>query len=166
MNMQQDNNQQGGNQMIQDNNLESVCRAEDENLDNGKNERRQHKRFNVEGMPIDCDMASASLVKIMNISSSGVLVMADKLINIGKSYALKIGYKDKVLLVKAIAVRALLVDCVKEANGDIVPIYIAGMQFGDVLRGEVREIIRLLETDSENTIPDAFQGSLQGNSFN
>jgi len=117
-------------------------------------------------MGVDCDMPSTSRVKLMNIGSGGALVMADKLINVGKSYALKIAYKDKQLFVKADAVWALLADCVREVNGDVVPIYIAGMQFVDVLRGEVREIMQLLEANSEKTPPGAFEGILQGNSYN
>lgn len=152
--------------MIQDNRVESICDADSENLSIGTTERRQHRRVSVKHMPVDCDMPSANQVKVMNISSGGALVMADKLINIGKNYALKIGYKDKVLLVKANARWALLADCVKKANGDIVPLYRAGMQFVDVLRGEVSDTMGLLETDSEHYIPDTFQDSFQGNSYN
>jgi len=152
--------------MIQDNSVETVCRADNVDLENGTNERRQHRRLNVENMGVDCDMPSASRVKVMNISSGGALVMADKLINIGKSYALKIGYKDKLLFVKANAVWALLADCVKQDNGDVIPLYIAGMQFRDVIKGEIPEIMKLLEAHVEDTVCDAFMGSLQGNSYN
>jgi hypothetical protein len=151
--------------MIRDDKVESVCRADNENSGNSSNERRQHRRFNVENIGVDCDMPSASLVKIMNISSGGALVMADKVINIGKSYALKIGYKDKLLFVKANAVWALLADCVKQENGDVIPLYIAGMQFVDVIKGEIPEIIRLLKANVEGSMYDAFMGSLQGNSY-
>ena len=152
--------------MIKEQDIEKVCPAENEHLRNGTNERRQHQRFTVENMGVDCDMSSTSKVKIMNISSTGVLVMADKLINIGKSYALKIGYKDKQLFVKADAVWALLADSVKEVNGDVIPIYIAGMQFVNVIKGEISEIIGLLEATMRGNMHDAFMGNLQGNSIN
>ena len=54
----------------------------------------------------------------------------------------------------------------KEANGDITPLYIAGMQFIDVIKGEIPEIIKLLEANVEGTMYDAFMGSLQGNTCN
>jgi len=152
--------------MIHDYSVETVCRIDNENVEKGMTERRQHRRFYVENMGVDCDMPSASRVKLMNIGSGGALVMADKLINIGKSYALKIGYKDKLLFVKANAVWALLADCEKQDNGDVIPIYIAGMQFRDVIKGEILEIIRLLEAHTEGTVSDDFMGSLQGNSYN
>ena len=152
--------------MIRDNSVESVCHADNENSGNGTNERRQHTRLNVANMGVGCDMPSASRVKVMNISSRGALVMADKLINIGKSYALKIGYKDKSVFVKANVVWALLADCVKQDNGDVIPLYIAGMQFMDVIKGEIPEIIKLLEANVEGTMYNAFMGSLQGNAHN
>jgi hypothetical protein len=55
--------------MIKDNSVESVYHADNENSGNGTNESRQHRRFNVENMGVDCDMPSASRVKVMNISS-------------------------------------------------------------------------------------------------
>jgi len=149
--------------MIHDYSVETVCRIDNENVEKGMTERRQHRRFYVENMGVDCDMPSASRVKLMNIGSGGALVMADKLINIGKSYALKIGYKDKLLFVKANAVWALLADCEKQDNGDVIPLFIAGMQFVNVIKGELPEILGLLAADMDNNMHDAFMGSLQGN---
>jgi hypothetical protein len=100
--------------MIRDDKVESVCRVDDENLGSVTKERRQQKRIGLENMGVDSDMPSASRVKVMNISSGGALVMADRVINTGKNYALKIGYKNKSVFVKATAVRALSPDCVRE----------------------------------------------------
>jgi hypothetical protein len=166
MDSPQDNNQKGGDRMIKDKSDEPVCLSENESLGNCTNERRRHRRLNVEHMEVNCDMPSASRVKVMNIGSGGALVMADRVINIGKDYALKIGYKDKSVFVKATTVWALLADSVKEANGDIIPLYIAGMKFVDVIKGEIPEIIRLLEANVQGNMYDAFMGSLQGNSHN
>jgi hypothetical protein len=55
---------------------------------------------------------------------------------------------------------------VKQDNGDVIPLYIAGMQFVDVIKGEIPEIIRLLEANMEGNMHDAFIGSLQRNSYN
>lgn len=148
--------------MIQDNNVESVYCADNENWKSDIDERRLSRRINVENFEIVCDMPSATRVKVMNISEGGTLVMADKLINIGKSYALKIEYKGKLLFVKAEAVWALLADCMKQDNGDVIPLFIAGMRFVHVIRGEIPELLKLLATDTEKSLHDAFMGSLQG----
>ena len=110
-------------------------------------ERRQHKRFKVEHMKVNSEMPSATDVKIIDISKSGVFVKADKKLDIGKQYALKIGYGNKVLFVKATVVWSLLADNVENTDGSIIPIYIAGMQLTDVLRGEITEIISMIEAD-------------------
>lgn len=152
--------------MIRNDNTEPVCGADNNTLLNDAKERRQHRRIDVDNIAVDCDMPSVSRVKVKNISSSGALVMADKLINIGKNYVLKIGYKDKSVLVKATVVWAILVDSLKQDNGDVIPLYIAGMQFVDVMRGEMTEIINLLEAHGRGNMYDAFMGSLQGNTYN
>ena len=92
-------------------------------------------------------MPSATYVKIIDISKTGVFVKADRKLDIGKKYALKIEYENEVLFVKAVVVWSLLEDNVEDANGNIIPIYIAGMQFTDVLKGKITEIISSIEID-------------------
>lgn len=120
---------------------------ENKDLRNTVQERRQHRRLKVEDMKINSEMPSATDVKIIDISKSGVFVKADRKLDIGKKYALKIGYENEVLFVKAVVVWSLLADNVEDANGSIVPIYIAGMQFTDVLKGEINDILSLIEID-------------------
>jgi len=125
--------------------------SENKDLRNTVQERRQHKRLKVEHMKVNSEMPLATDVKIIDISKNGVLVKADKKLDISKKYALKIGYEDKVLLVKAAVVWSLLADNIENTDGSIIPIYIAGMQLTDVLKGEITEIISMIEADI-NTI--------------
>jgi Tfp pilus assembly protein PilZ len=110
-------------------------------------ERRLYKRIKVENLEVNSEMPSATYVKIIDISKSGVFVKADRKLDIGKKYALKIEYENKVVFVKAAVAWSLLEDNAEDANGNIVPIYIAGMQFANVLKGEITEIISLIEID-------------------
>ena len=110
-------------------------------------ERRQYQRMKVEHMEVNSEMPSATYMKIIDISKSGVLVNADRKLDIGKKYALKIEYENKVLVVKAAVVWSLFEDNVEDANGNIIPIYIAGMHFTDVLKGEITKITSLIEID-------------------
>jgi len=121
-------------------------------LMNSVQERRQHRRFKVDDIKVNSEMPSATDVKIIDISISGVFVKADRKLDIGKKYALKIGYENKVLFVKAAVVWSMLADNIEEANGSIVPIYIAGMQFTDVLKGEIKDILSLIETETEGAM--------------
>jgi Tfp pilus assembly protein PilZ len=115
-------------------------------------ERRQHRRLKVEHMKVNSEMPSATDVKIIDISKSGVFVKADRKLEIGKKYALKIAYENKVLFVKATVIWSFLTDNAEDANGIIIPIYIAGMQFTDVLKGEITDILNLIEADTEGAI--------------
>jgi hypothetical protein len=119
------------------------------NIDPGKTiqERRLYKRIKVENLEVNSEMPSATYVKIIDISKSGVFVKADRKLDIGNKYALKIEYENKVVFVKAAVAWSLLQDKAEDANGNIVPIYIAGMQFATVLKGEITEIISLIEMD-------------------
>ena len=110
-------------------------------------ERRQSKRIKVEHMGVNSEMPSATYVKIIDISKNGVFVKADRKLDIDKKYSLKIEYENKVLFVKAVVVWSLLEDNVEDANRNIIPIYIAGLQFAYVLKGEITEIINMIEID-------------------
>jgi len=140
--------------------FESNSVEDNKDLGNTLHERRRHKRFDVQQMRLSSEMPSASLVKVMNISGGGVLVMADRVMNAGNKYSLKIGYKDKVLFVKTIAKWSSLIETVEDADGNIIPIYVAGMQFTDVIKGDIQEIIRLVEADMQSTMYNASMESL------
>jgi len=112
-------------------------------------ERRQHKRLTVEHVKVNGEIPLASDVKIMDLSMNGILVKADRRLNIGNKYSLKIGYKGKGLLVKATVMRCLLVESVKDADGNVKPIYLAGMQFTDVSNEKIEEIINFIEADTQ-----------------
>ncbi len=129
---------------------------ENKDLRNTVQERRRNKRFKVEHMKVNSEMPSATDVKIIDISKSGVFVKADKKLDIGKQYALKIGYENKVLFVKATVVWSLLADNGENTDGSFIPVYIAGMQLTDVLKGEITEIISMIEADTEGAMSPSF----------
>jgi hypothetical protein len=123
------------------------CEIVNKNTENTIQERRRYKRVKVEHMEVNSEMPSATNVKIIDISKNGVFVKADRKLDIGKKYPLKIEYENKVLFVKAVVVWSLLKDNVQYADGNITPIFIAGMQFTDVLQGQITEITSMIESD-------------------
>jgi len=44
-----------------------------------------------------------------------------------------------------------LEDHAEDAGGNMIPIYIAGMQFADVLKGKITEITSMIESDITKT---------------
>jgi len=125
------------------------CDTEKINTSHTIPERRRYKRVKVEHMEVICDMPSTSYMKILDISKNGVFVKTDRKLDIGKKYALKIGYGNNVLLAKAAVVWSLSDDNGELTGARLHPIHFAGMKFTDFLKGEIAEIMSLIEIDLE-----------------
>jgi len=132
----------------------SPCEISAHGFEDNMDEKRQYKRLSVKNMNIQSEMSLAKKITIINISSGGVLVKADRRLNIGNTYILKIGYKDNVLLARAIVKWSFLVESAEDTDGNIIPFYIAGMQFDDVSSEKGEEIIHSIMADVES---DSFQ---------
>jgi curved DNA-binding protein CbpA len=112
-------------------------------------EKRMHKRLSVTNMNMQSEIPLARRVTVINISSDGVLVKADRRLNIGNTYLLKIGYKENLLFVRAVVKWSFLVESIEDQNGNIVPLYMAGMQFREITSGKKEEIIHSIMADIE-----------------
>lgn len=136
--------------------VEGNCRlldcAIEEPKDQNPHEKRKHKRLNVSGISMQSEIPLASKVAIINISAGGALVKADRRLNIGNTYLLKIAYKGKLLLARAVVKWSFLVDSTEDGNGNIVPLYMAGMHFKEITSGEAEEIIHAVMADIEANV--------------
>jgi hypothetical protein len=108
-------------------------------------DRRRHKRFKVDVLDVHGQILFASDVKILNISVGGVLLKADRRLNIGRSYVLKMESKNHYLTIKGTVVRSTLSDSLRDSQGDVVPIYTAGIKFTDVSTNRIKEIAQFIE---------------------
>ncbi|MBE0425861.1 MAG: PilZ domain-containing protein [Nitrospirae bacterium] len=102
-------------------------------------ERRHYQRFSVDIMDIHGKILFASDVKILNISIGGILLKADKRLNIGRSYILKLENRGKNLTIQGTVVRCTLSES-QRVQGNIIPIYTAGMQFTNLSNEKMNEI--------------------------
>ncbi|MDQ7786168.1 MAG: PilZ domain-containing protein [Thermodesulfovibrionales bacterium] len=133
-------------------------------------ERRRCKRLQIEHLKVMSEMPSASKVKVINISMSGILLKADRRLDIGKTYVLKIGYKEKMVFVKTIVAWSLLVAGTGDAYGNITPFYIAGMQFMKNADEKLEELVNAINLDvpadptQTNTL-STFHGDQQHNNI-
>jgi hypothetical protein len=101
---------------------------------------RRYKRFSVDILEISGKMVLATYVKVLDISVGGVSFKADRRLNMGSEYTLKMESKGRELLVKGVIVRSSLSDSIKDSRGNIVPIYSAGMKFSDTSEKKLKEI--------------------------
>jgi tetratricopeptide (TPR) repeat protein len=112
-------------------------------------EKRMHKRLSVTNMNMQSEIPLARRVTVINISSDGVLVKADRRLNIGNTYLLKIGYKENLLFVRAVVRWSFLVESIEDQGGNIVPLYMAGMQFKEITSGKKEELLDSIMADIE-----------------
>jgi hypothetical protein len=108
-------------------------------------ELRHHKRFIVEGMEINGKMLFATEVFVQNVSITGMSFKADRRLDIGKEYTIRLQDHDKTLAVKGVVVWSSLVGNKEGHDGDSIPVYAAGMKFTNVLSERIREIISYIE---------------------
>lgn len=103
-------------------------------------EKRRYKRFVVEILEINTRLTFARNVKIINISIGGVSLRADKQLNIGSEYTLRIDGKGKTLSLKGVVVWCQLSESLKDPSGNVIPLYRAGIKFTDAGKEKSNEI--------------------------
>ena len=108
-------------------------------------EKRRYERFTVDVMEISSKMIFANEVEVLDISLGGVSVKADRRLNIGNEYMLKIGDRSRTFSLSGSVVWSLLSEMRKGPEGEMIPIYTAGMKFSGVSSEIVTELTRFIE---------------------
>jgi c-di-GMP-binding flagellar brake protein YcgR len=108
-------------------------------------EKRRYRRFRVDVMEINGRMVFADDVKILDISARGVSLKADRRLNIGTEYTLRIEGEGKILTVKGNIAWSILSKTRQMPGGDIIPVYTAGMRFTDFSKEKSSEIINFIK---------------------
>ena len=80
-------------------------------------EKRRDKRFSVNIMEINGKMVLATYVEILDISIGGVSFKANRRLNMGSEYSLRMESGDTELTVRGIIVRATLSESLKDSRG-------------------------------------------------
>ena len=110
---------------------------------------RQYKRYQMDETQIHVKMGFADEVKIQNISLGGISVKADRRMNIGKEYPLKLGSKEETITTKGIVVWALLSESKADAKGNIIPIYSYGVKFINDTNEQINSFIAFIEENKK-----------------
>lgn len=110
--------------------------------------KRQFPRFTVEG--IHGRMVFASQVEVLNLSLGGVAIRADRRLNIGAEYTLKLEVGDRIVAVRGLVVWSVL-SGIRKVKGENVPQYSAGLKFTDVLTDKLQALIEFID---ENKISE------------
>jgi len=90
---------------------------------------------------INSSMVLSDHLQVLDISEGGILLKADIRLNIGRQYTLTIKTRFNVSTVKGMIVWSSLIENKEDAKGNIIPIYKAGLEFTNVSREAINEII-------------------------
>jgi hypothetical protein len=109
------------------------------------NYTRRHKRFQLNSLEIGGQMTYASEVSVLDISMGGLSLRADRRLNIGGSYKLKLECGQKAVSVLCQVAWARMSGTKKSADGETVPLYTAGMKFIDLSPEGASELFNFVE---------------------
>jgi c-di-GMP-binding flagellar brake protein YcgR len=104
-------------------------------------------------MEINGKMILAQNVEIVDISLGGIALRTDRRLNVGKEYLITLGDKGKHIDVKGIIVRCELVKIEKRYDGEMVPIYTAGMMFKDIPEDKIADFLSSIEKHKKEEVP-------------
>jgi len=113
---------------------------------------RRHKRFRLGPRELNGQMTFASGVSILDIGMGGVSVTADKRLNIGGRYTLKLEVNKKILSVTCEVAWARLSGTKRSAAGEAVPLYTAGMKFIDLSPQNASDLRSFVQTISDQEV--------------
>ena len=116
-------------------------------------DKRQHKRYNLDLIEINGKMSLTDKVEVLDISLGGIALKADRRLNIGKEYMIKLQEKGKTLDVKGIVVRSELSGMEERGHGERVSIYSAGLVFKDGFMDKIADFLRPIEQTRKKKSP-------------
>jgi Tfp pilus assembly protein PilZ len=108
----------------------------------GPEKRRRHARFTVED--VRGHLVLSSNVEVLNLSLGGVAIRADRRLNIGVEYTLKLELGDRFVALPGVVVWSVL-SGMRKAGGEDVPQYSAGLKFAGVLTDKLQGLIEFID---------------------
>lgn len=108
-------------------------------------EKREYPRFSVEDLDLRTSTVVSTEVDIHDISPTGVAISGSKRLSIGREYTLNFGGKGDMLSVKGIVKWEVLAGSRKASQEEVIPIYMAGIEFKDVLTEKAAHLIDFIK---------------------
>ncbi len=106
-------------------------------------ENRKFRRYEVDS--VHGRMAYLSDINILNISMDGAAIATTQRLSLDREYALKLNYEDSSLTLRGKIVWSVLSHSKTLKNGEVVPVYKAGVKFTNVLTNEATNLITYIE---------------------
>ena len=113
-----------------------------EDMDESGPNKRRYPRFVVEG--VQGKMVFASQVEILNLSLGGVAIKADRRLNIGGEYTLKLELAGEAIDIKGLVVWSVM-SGLRKSGEDGVPEYSAGLRFKDIFTERLLRLMAFID---------------------
>jgi Tfp pilus assembly protein PilZ len=114
---------------------------------------RQYKRYSLDIIEIHGKMSLTDKVEILDISLGGIALRADRRLNIGREYLIKLQKKGKTLDVKGTVVRSELSGIEDRDHGEKTSIYTAGLVFKEGFADKIADFLRPIEQTRKKESP-------------
>lgn len=110
-------------------------------------EKRRHRRYTVEGVRGSLRLSMDAT--ILNLSVDGMALETNSWLSVGRKYSFKLRRNggDDILLGGEV-VWCNLVRTARDASGETLPVYRAGIKFDDVLSETAREVRSFIEQNA------------------
>ena len=108
-------------------------------------DKRKYRRFKLNDREVNGKMVLATEVKVNDISISGISLKANRRLNIGSDYTLKLE-GIKAISLRGTVVWSSLIETRKGSQGEMIPIYSAGMRFNDMPTEKITELQYFIES--------------------
>lgn len=108
-------------------------------------DKRRHPRFSVNG--VNGHMVLASRVEVVNISLGGVALVADRRLNLGTTYSLRLEHQDRSVDLNGTVVWSTLSGVRHLDTGESVPEYSAGLRFKDLITPELEALLEFIDAN-------------------
>jgi len=114
-----------------------------------KDEKRRHDRYSAED--VQGKFSYSVEARVLNISMGGLAVRTQTQLTIGRGYRFRLGRENEAVQLTGSVRWCRLAGTERQEDGDIVPVYEAGISFDDVLTGKAEELRQFME---QNIIVD------------
>jgi Tfp pilus assembly protein PilZ len=114
-------------------------------------DKRRFKRFTLNIHEINGKMLFATQVKVIDISIGGISIKANRRLNIGSEYSLKLEGM-KTISLRGSVVWSSLGESRGMPDGEVVPIYSAGLKFTNMSAEKTAELLSFIDSNKKEEV--------------
>jgi c-di-GMP-binding flagellar brake protein YcgR len=115
-------------------------------------DKRRYKRFTLKVLEVTGKMIFATEVEVVDISIGGISIKANRRLNIGGEYSLKLEDRNTAISLKGTVVWSSLSETKAGHAGEAIPIYKAGLKFTNISAEKITELLEFIEDHKKEEV--------------